>query len=96
MRSRSGAFNVASYEELLEEVSFTQMKFRDQSTLSSTFDKFAQLRLEEQEVELLDAVKPMTATARVLMLGEAKAGKTSIVGRFVDRNFAENYQPSNG
>mmetsp|Transcript_31570 Transcript_31570/g.54692 ORF Transcript_31570/g.54692 Transcript_31570/m.54692 type:complete len:226 (-) Transcript_31570:53-730(-) len=91
MRSRSGALNVSSFEELLEE-----MKLRDENAISTTLDKFAQLRLDEQELELLDSIKPAKATAKVLVLGEAGVGKTSIVNRFVNKFFNETYQPSNG
>jgi F0F1-type ATP synthase beta subunit len=96
MRARSGAINVTSYQELLEEVSFTQMKQRDCSDTCGMFDKFAQLRLEEQELELLDSIKPVQASAKILVLGEAGVGKTSLIRRFVQKVFDESYQPSEG
>jgi GTPase SAR1 family protein len=72
------------------------MKQRDHSDTCSKFDKFAQLRLEEQELELLDSIKPVRASAKILVLGEAGVGKTSLIRRFVGKVFDGAYLPSEG
>jgi putative ribosome biogenesis GTPase RsgA len=98
MRRRSGGVCVFSIEELTEEVTPMQLHKRD---AEEQRDEIAVRQEEMQsdefalEIESRKPCKPLKIK-RLIVLGAAGVGKTSLISRFMTGQFKEAYEPSEG
>jgi putative ribosome biogenesis GTPase RsgA len=98
MRRRSGGVCVFSIEELAEEVSPMQLQKRD---AEEQRDEIAVRQEEMQSDEFaleMDSHKPCKPLTikKLIVLGAAGVGKTSLIRRFMTGQFTEAYEPSEG